>query len=55
MKALLTVAEVAALLKVSKITVWRQAKNGVFPAPVTIGGSKRWRPEDIEEYVRDAE
>ena len=37
-----TMDGVAAMLSVSRTTVWRLTKAGVLPPPVKIGGSTRW-------------
>ncbi|MQW74457.1 helix-turn-helix domain-containing protein [Nocardioides sp. dk4132] len=47
----LTVAEVAAMMRVSKMTVYRLVHNGDLPA-VRVGRSFRVREEDADEYIR---
>ncbi|GHJ59334.1 hypothetical protein NOK12_18520 [Nocardioides sp. OK12] len=47
----LTVAEVAAMMRVSKMTVYRLVHNGELPA-VRVGRSFRVREEDANEYIR---
>jgi excisionase family DNA binding protein len=47
----LTVAEVAALMRVSKMTVYRLVHNGELPA-VRVGRSFRVKEEDVDEYLR---
>ena len=47
----LTVAEVAAMMRVSKMTVYRLVHNGELPA-VRVGRSFRVREEDANEYLR---
>ena len=47
----LTVAEVAAMMRVSKMTVYRLVHNGDLPA-VRVGRSFRVREEDANEYLR---
>ena len=49
----LTVAEVAAMMRVSKMTVYRQVHNGELPA-VQVGRSFRINEEDVHEYLRKA-
>lgn len=45
---LLSVTDVANLLKVSRRSVWRWAQQGSLPAPVRIGRrAVRWRRKDI--------
>ena len=47
----LTVAEVAALMRVSKMTVYRLVHAGVLPA-VQIGRSYRVPEQAVDEYLR---
>ena len=47
----LTVAEVAAMMRVSKMTVYRLVHNGDLPA-VRVGRSFRVREEDANEYIQ---
>lgn len=47
---LLTAAEVAELLRVSKNTVYRLARSNRLPW-VRIGESVRFRPDDVEGFV----
>jgi excisionase family DNA binding protein len=47
----LTVAEVAAMMRVSKMTVYRLVHSGELPA-VRVGRSFRVREEDANEYIR---
>ena len=46
----LTVAEVAATLRVSTMTVYRLIKAGDLPA-VRVGKSYRLREDDIDRYL----
>lgn len=46
----LTVAEVARVLRVSKMTVYRLISNGQLPA-VRVGRSYRLREEDVDAYL----
>ena len=46
-KELLTIDEVAAMLKVSKMTLHRWDKNGVLKK-IEVGGHRRYRRSDIE-------
>jgi excisionase family DNA binding protein len=48
----LTVAEVAAVLRVSTMTVYRLINAGQLPA-VRIGRSFRLREDDLERYLAD--
>ena len=47
----LTVAEVASMMRVSKMTVYRLVHGGDLPA-VRVGRSFRVREEDANEYIR---
>ncbi len=47
----MTVAEVAARMRVSKMTVYRLLHGGELPA-VRVGRSFRVREEDVDEYLR---
>ena len=47
----LTVAEVAARMRVSKMTVYRLVHNGDLPA-VRLGRSFRVTEDDVNEYLR---
>ncbi len=46
----LTVEEVASLLKLSKITIYRLIKTGEIPA-YKIGASWRVNKKDLESYI----
>lgn len=47
----LTIAEVAALMRVSKMTVYRLVHGGDLPA-VRVGRSFRVAEDDVDEYLR---
>ena len=47
----LTVAEVAAMMRVSKMTVYRLVHSGELPA-VRVGRSFRVVEKDVNEYLR---
>ncbi|HNA99066.1 MAG TPA: helix-turn-helix domain-containing protein [Marmoricola sp.] len=47
----LTVAEVAQMMRVSKMTVYRLVHSGELPA-VRVGRSFRVSEEDVHEYLR---
>jgi excisionase family DNA binding protein len=49
---LLTVAEVAATMRVSNMTVYRLIKNGDLPA-LRVGKNYRIRESDVEVYLSD--
>lgn len=47
----LTVAEVAAMMRVSKMTVYRLVHSGELPA-VRVGRSFRVIEDDVNDYLR---
>jgi excisionase family DNA binding protein len=47
----LTIAEVAALMRVSKMTVYRLVHGGELPA-VRVGRSFRVSEQDVDDYLR---
>lgn len=47
----LTIAEVAAMMRVSKMTVYRLVHGGDLPA-VRVGRSFRVREEDAHDYIK---
>ncbi len=49
---LLTVAEVAAAMRVSNMTVYRLIKTGDLPA-MRVGKNYRIREADVERYLSD--
>ncbi|WP_214407884.1 helix-turn-helix domain-containing protein [Pseudonocardia lacus] len=52
---LLTTAEAAKLLGVSRRTLARYAADGkIFPTVVLPSGHYRWDPEDLRSQLRDA-
>lgn len=46
----LTIAEVAAMMRVSKMTVYRLVHNGELPA-VRVGRSFRVTEDDVNDYL----
>ena len=49
---LLTVKDVAAMLKIHPRTVWRMSAMGEIPAPLTLAPKTiRWRLKDIEAHL----
>ncbi len=50
---LLTVAEVAEILRLSRMTVYRMVNSGVLPA-LKVGRSVRIPEESVDEYLRRA-
>lgn len=49
---LLTVGEVAQLMRVSNMTVYRLIKSGQLPA-IRVGKNYRLRRKDVERYLTD--
>lgn len=49
---LLTVAEVAATMRISNMTVYRLIKNGDLPA-IRVGKNYRIRESDMNRYLDD--
>jgi excisionase family DNA binding protein len=47
----LTIAEVAAMMRVSKMTVYRIVHNGDLPA-VRVGRSFRVTEKDVNDYIQ---
>lgn len=47
----LTVAEVAAVMRVSKMTVYRMVHDGQLPA-VRVGRSFRVEEKDVDDFLR---
>jgi predicted DNA-binding transcriptional regulator AlpA len=51
LEPLLTTPDLERLLKVDRRTITRLVKRGELPAPLKLGGSNRWRPEDITAAI----
>lgn len=51
----LSQAEVAEMLKVSRSTIRRLWIRQEFPAPCKIGFVNRWRVSDVEQWLADHE
>ena len=43
--------EAAQMLGVSTTTLWRYCRDGVVPKPVKLGGSTRWRVDELEAAI----
>lgn len=48
---LLSARDAAATCGVSKATWWRLDSAGKIPQPIKIGGSTRWRTDDLRRWV----
>jgi predicted DNA-binding transcriptional regulator AlpA len=51
LEALLTVEDLEHLLRVDRRTLARLWNRGKFPRPLKLGGSNRWRAEDVAEAI----
>lgn len=50
---LVPIGDVAAMLALSRRTVFRLADAGKLPPPLRIGGSLRWRLADVRQWIAD--
>lgn len=50
-EGLLTARQVASILNVSTRTLWRLKSAGKLPGAVRVGGSVRWRKNDLREWI----
>jgi len=50
---LLTDAELATLMKVSRRQVWKLLSMGRLPEPIRLGRSVRWRADEIRRWIED--
>ena len=48
---LITAEELARMLNVSTRTLWRLLAKGELPEPVRLGGSTRWRSEEVSRWI----
>lgn len=48
---LLTAERMAKLLDISKRTLWRLRSAGKLPRPVALGGSVRWKAEEVRRWI----
>jgi excisionase family DNA binding protein len=44
----------AALLGISRATLWRQVNAGHLPKPIKLGGSTRWRRDELMTAIEQA-
>jgi predicted DNA-binding transcriptional regulator AlpA len=51
LQPLLTVEDLERVLRVDRRTIARLCKKGQLPPPLKLGGSNRWRVEDIAEAI----
>lgn len=52
---LLTRPEVERLTGLSRSTLYKRMRAGSFPEPVKIGGSVRWREDELAEWIEGLE
>jgi predicted DNA-binding transcriptional regulator AlpA len=48
---LIDAEEVARRLDVSPRTIWRLSSAGKLPRPLAVGGSRKWRADEIRRWV----
>ncbi len=48
---LMTVFEVARVLRISTRSVWRLVTSSKLVEPIRIGGSIRWRRADLQDWI----
>ncbi len=52
---MLTVRDLAELLSVHTRSIRRWVSEGELPPPIKIGGSLRWKPARIQEWIQEKE
>ena len=51
---LMTAKDVVNVTKLSRVSIYRAAKQGRFPCPVRIGARQiRWRSTDVQAWVNN--
>jgi excisionase family DNA binding protein len=50
---LITAAEFARLMQISRRTLWRLVSAGKVIQPVRIGGNTQWRLSEVEQWIDD--
>ena len=48
---LLTIRELAKILKISQRSIWRLVSSGKLIQPLHIGGSIRWRQDEVFKWI----
>ena len=48
---LLSVSDLAQLLRTSTRTIWRLLEQGKLPAPARLGTRLRWRARDLQDWI----
>ena len=51
LEPLLTIEDLERLLRVNRRTVARLCQRGRLPKPLKLGGSNRWRAEEIADAI----
>jgi prophage regulatory protein len=49
--SLINAQELAQMLSVSTRTLWRLLSKGELPTPVRLGGSVRWRLDEVRSWI----
>lgn len=49
--SLLTFADLSKIVKVSIRTLYRWIDSEIIPPPIKLGGSLRWKKEDIKKWL----
>ena len=50
---LLTAKQLADLLQLSTRSIWRLKNAAKLPAPIEIGGSVRWKREEVRQWIAE--
>ncbi len=50
---LLTVTEVGAIVRLSRVTIWRWARAGDFPRPIHVGPRVYWVGAEVRGWLAD--
>ena len=48
---MLELADVKAITKLSRSTIYAKIKEGTFPAPKKVGAASRWSLRQIDDWV----
>ena len=49
--ALISATELADLLQISTRTLWRLRSSGKLIEPIKLGGSTRWRLDEVQKWI----
>jgi excisionase family DNA binding protein len=49
---LISVSELATILKISPRSVWRLLSAGKMVEPIRIGGTVRWRFSEVKDWIQ---